>query len=144
MIVDPIDPVHNLEFTTEGPGIQGMADSFGEPLLPPSTALEGRTVTLRYRSGQVIAHEFGPDAGIRWTILEGSGAGAEGLVRGWVMEARPGIFFVDFEEADIREDMSIVLDFETGRSTTAISKLVEADGDVRSQTEFQKPADELS
>jgi hypothetical protein len=120
------------------PDLSAMVESFGERVLPPTQALAGRTVTLRFDNGWVIDHEFLDAGQLRWTILDGDGAGQTAKETYTAIEARPGIFIIDFlkNRETAPEDATIVLDIASEQATMAISNLVDRDGETRTATTF--------
>lgn len=120
----------------EWPAVTVMLDGFGDPSLEASEKLAGRALDIVFDDGRTIAHEFAPDT-ITWRITDGEGAGASGTHAYRAVEARPGIFYIDFVkgEGTHQEDVTIIVDLADGRVTTAASRFVNRDGEVRMTTD---------
>ena len=119
----------------EWPDVTAMLEGFGEPSLPPTGDLEGSAFDIVFDNGWTIAHRF--DAGaVTWTITGGDGTGMTGTHPYRAVEARPGLYFVDFikGEGAHASDVSMVLDRNDGRVIVADSSFVDRDGAVRMHT----------
>ncbi|KZE94864.1 hypothetical protein AVP42_00791 [Agromyces sp. NDB4Y10] len=121
--------------TDEWPDVTAMLEGFGEPSIGATDALEGSTFDIRFDNGWTIAHRF-EDGAVTWTIIEGDGTGMTGSHPYRAVEARPGLYFIDFikGEGAHASDVSIVLDRNDGRVTVADSSFVDRQGSVRMQT----------
>lgn len=121
----------------EWPAVTAMVEGFGDPSLPASSALDGRTIDIAFENGWTIAHEFRPGE-LTWTITEGQGTGMADSHPARIVEARPGIFFIDFVKGEgaHAHDVSMVLELESGRVTVAESSFENRDGAVRMRTDL--------
>lgn len=121
----------------EWPDVTAMLGGFGEPALPATDDLEGATFDIVFGNGWTIAHRF-ENGTVTWTIIEGDGTGMTGTHPYRAVEARPGLYFVDFVKGDgtHASDVSIVLDRNDGRVTVADSSFADRDGAVRMHTEL--------
>ena len=75
---------------------------------------------------------------VTWTITEGDGTGMTGTHPYRAVEARPGLYFVDFVKGEgvHASDVSMVIDRNDGRVIVADSAFVDRDGAVRMHTEL--------
>ena len=118
------------------PDVTAMLEGFGEPALPATEDLEGAAFDIVFDNGWTIAHRF-DDATVTWTIVDGDGTGMTGTHPYRAVEARTGLYFVDFikGEGAHASDVSMVIDRNDGRVTVADSSFVDRDGAVRMQTD---------
>ncbi|PRB42032.1 hypothetical protein CQ020_13245 [Arthrobacter sp. MYb23] len=121
----------------EWPPVSTMLDGFGDQTLPASPALAATTISLQTADGTLAEYTFLTPSTLTWA--EGA---AKGTAAYKAIEARPGIFIIDFvrgqdqgKDADA-ENVTIILDQTTGAVTTAVSRFVSSDGKVRGTTEF--------
>ena len=77
------------------PDVSAMIDGFGEPSLPASEALAGRTIDIRFDDGRTIRHEFRSARELTRTVLTGPGAGSSGTVAYRAVEVRPEIHIIE-------------------------------------------------
>lgn len=119
----------------EWPDVTAMLEGFGEPALPATEDFEGASFDIVFDNGWTIAHRFHGSA-ITWTIIDGDGTGMTGTHPYRAVEARPGLYFVDFikGEGAHSSDVSMVIDRNDGRVTVADSSFIDRDGSVRMQT----------
>ncbi|MGJ7546979.1 MoaF C-terminal domain-containing protein [Pseudomonas alloputida] len=110
-----------------------MLDGFGQQTLPASAALVGTTLEAVDSEGGPADYIFNDQSSLTWT----SGA-LTGTATYKAIEARPGIFIIDFVRGAglTAQNVTVVLDQNTGAVTTGVSRLVEVDGKVRGTTDF--------
>ncbi|MGN7250454.1 MoaF C-terminal domain-containing protein [Arthrobacter sp. SAFR-014] len=121
----------------EWPSVATMLDGFGDQTLPASTALTGTALHIPQDGGAgTTAYTFHDAHSLTWTLTDGNGD--QGAARYKAIEARPGIFIIDFVKGEGRhaENVTIILDRNTGAVTTAISSFIAEGGKVRSTTTF--------
>lgn len=119
------------------PPVSTMLDGFGDQTLPASPALAGTTLRLPADDGSTAEYVFNDEAALDWAT-SGSDGDRSGTATYKAIEARPGIFIIDFvrgENLDA-ENVTIILDRNTGAVTTGVSRFVIQDGKTRSTTEF--------
>ena len=111
------------------PPVSAMLDGFGDQTLPASPALAGTTLSIPTHGGTAVEHVFKDPATVAW---DGGSAAYKAI------EARPGIFIIDFVRGEgvDGENVTIVWDRNTGAVTTGISRFVTVDGRIRSTTDF--------
>ena len=120
----------------EWPSVATMLDGFGDQTLPASAALNGTALHLPQDGGGAIAYSFHDAQSLTWTSTDNEED--QGAARYKAIEARPGIFIIDFVKGEDRraENVTIILDRNTGAVTTAVSSFI-AEGDkIRSTTTF--------
>lgn len=120
------------------PPVSTMLDGFGDQTLPASPALSGTTLRLPAEDGSTAKYTFNDAFSLTWTIVENDGERSIRTAAYKAIEARPGIFIIDFVwgKGFDAENVTIVLDRNTGAVTTAVSSFVVRDGKTRSTTEF--------
>lgn len=120
------------------PDVSAMIEGFGEPSLPASEALSGRTIDVRFDDGRTIRHEFGSTRELTKTVLAGPGAGSSGTLAYRAVEVRPGVQIIDVVEGEGAETRAItfVIDLADGRVTAAESGITLTDGVGRTDTLF--------
>ncbi|GAA3285564.1 MoaF C-terminal domain-containing protein [Paenarthrobacter aurescens] len=121
----------------EWPPVSTMLDGFGDQTLPASPALAATKIALVATDGTPVEYSFLTSSELAWA--EGT---ATGTAHYKAIEARPGIFIIDFvrgqgdgKDADA-QNVTIILDQTTGAVTTAVSGFVVSDGKVRGTTHF--------
>ncbi|HKS03550.1 MAG TPA: MoaF C-terminal domain-containing protein [Arthrobacter sp.] len=120
----------------EWPSVSTMLDGFGNQTLPASAALTGTALHLPQAGGHTTTYTFHDAHSLTWTA-----AGEDrhsGAARYKAIEARPGIFIIDFIQGEDRdaENVTVILDRNTGAVTTAVSSFI-AEGDkTRCTTTF--------
>lgn len=121
---------------SEWPSVATMLDGFGDQTLPASAALTGTSLVLPLDDGHTTTYTFHDLHSVTWAAAD-SGA-HQGAARYKAIEARPGIFIIDLVKGEDRhaENVTIVLDRNTGAVTTAISSLDVEGGKTRSTTRF--------
>lgn len=139
-LTDPNQNVQTQDFVPQEdwPSVATMLDGFGDPSLPASEALAGRTIDIDYENGWTIRHRFHSPAELSWEIIAGRGAGESGTHSYRAIEARPGIFFVNFLKGEGLDThcVSMVINLEDGRITTADSAITTDTESPRTTTEF--------
>ena len=75
----------------EWPPVSTMLDGFGDQTLPASPALAGTKIALEAADGTTIEYSFRTASQLTWT--EGTASGTADYK---AIEARPGIFIIDF------------------------------------------------
>ena len=119
------------------PPVSAMLDGFGDQTLPASPALTGTTLRLPADDGSTADYTFEDASSLTWTI-SGNNANPGGTADYKAIEARPGIFIIDFVRGQglDAENVTIILDRNTGAVTTGVSRFVTVDGKTRSTTGF--------
>jgi hypothetical protein len=120
------------------PAVSVMLDGFGDPSLPASAALAGRTLDIVYDDGTTIRHDFTSPQQLTGTVIAGEGAGQTGTHTYRAVEVRPGIQIVDFliGEGVATHDITLVVNLEDGRVTTADSSIESTPTGMRTMTRF--------
>ncbi|MFE4834673.1 MoaF C-terminal domain-containing protein [Arthrobacter sp. NPDC056691] len=120
----------------EWPSVATMLDGFGDQTLPASAALAGTALHLARDGAHTATYTFHDAHSLTWTCS--SGEENQGAARYKAIEARPGIFIIDFVTGEDRlaENVNIILDRNTRAVTTAVSSFVVEDGKTRSTTRF--------
>lgn len=120
----------------EWPSVATMLDGFGGQTLPASAALTGTALALPQDGGRSTTYTFHDAHSLTWTAA--GGGENQGAARYKAIEARPGIFIIDFVTGQDRqtENVTIVLDRNTGAVTTAVSSFIAEGGKTRSTTRF--------
>ncbi|MFE4541159.1 MoaF C-terminal domain-containing protein [Arthrobacter sp. NPDC056727] len=121
---------------SEWPSVSTMLDGFGDQTLPASAALTGKALHLPRESGPATTYTFHDAHSLTWT--HAGGEEQAGAARYKAIEARPGIFIIDFVtgEEHRAENVTIIFDSTTGAVTTAVSSFIGEGGKVRSITRF--------
>lgn len=121
------------------PPVSAMLDGFGDQTLPASPALAGTTFRLPADDGSIAEYVFDSESALTWTAAGGD-ATTSGTAPYKAIEARPGIFIIDFIRGEglNSENVTIILDHNTGAATTAVSSFTTVDGKTRSTTEFSQ------
>ncbi|MFJ6537569.1 MoaF C-terminal domain-containing protein [Paenarthrobacter sp. NPDC091711] len=121
----------------EWPPVSTMLDGFGDQTLPASPALADTKIVLVAADGTPVEYNFLTASELAWAEDT-----ATGTAHYKAIEARPGIFIIDFvrgqgdgKDADA-QNVTIILDQTTGAVTTAVSGFVVSDGKVRGITHF--------
>ncbi|WP_079227398.1 MoaF C-terminal domain-containing protein [Pseudomonas putida] len=116
----------------EWPSVSVMLDGFGKQTLPASAALVG--TILQDASSEYV---FKDQDLLTWSAGKGEQHQA-GSANYKAIEARPGIFIIDFVRGEslAAENVTIILDQNTGSVTTGISRFVEVEGKIRATTDF--------
>lgn len=119
------------------PPVSAMLEGFGDQTLPASPALAGTSLSLRDEDGSKAEYVFDDEASLTWT-LSSDGDKTGGTADYKAIEARPGIFIIDFirGEGPATEDITIIADRNSGATTTGVSRFVTVDGRTRSTTDF--------
>ncbi|MDQ0865137.1 MoaF C-terminal domain-containing protein [Arthrobacter globiformis] len=120
----------------EWPSVATMLDGFGDQTLPASAALTGTALHLPQEGGHTTTYTFHDTHSLTWTYADGDEN--QGAARYKAIEARPGIFIIDFVRGEDRhaENLTIVLDRNTGAVTTAISSFIVEGAKTGSTTRF--------
>ncbi|MFC9354536.1 MoaF C-terminal domain-containing protein [Arthrobacter sp. NPDC057013] len=120
----------------EWPSVGSMLHGFGEQTLPASAALTGTALHLPQDGGRTTTYTFHDAHSLTWTA--GGEESQGGAARYKAIEARPGIFIIDFIQGEDRqaENVTIVLDRNTGAVTTAVSSFIAERDTTRSTTTF--------
>lgn len=120
----------------EWPSVATMLDGFGDQTLPASAAFTGTALHLPENGRHATTYTFHDAHSLTWTSA--GGEADQGAARYKAIEARPGIFIIDFVKGEDRdaENVTIIVDRNTGAVTTAVSSFL-AEGDkIRSTTRF--------
>ncbi|NQD87215.1 hypothetical protein HP499_05255 [Paenarthrobacter sp. CM16] len=143
----------------EWPPVSTMLDGFGDQTLPASPALASTKIALEAADGTAIEYSFLTASQLTWT--EGTASGTADYK---AIEARPEIFIIDFVRGQgprggdgggrgsarggdggaqdggaqdtNAENVTIILDRSTDAVSTAVSRFVTVDGQVRGTTDF--------
>jgi hypothetical protein len=117
------------------PTLTAMVESFGDRALPPTAALASRSIELRLEDGRVVDCEFLDGESLRWQV---EGGGRSEVERYVAIEARPGIFLVDFVSGrgTAAENVTVTLDLERRRAMVAVSTLFARGDETRARTTF--------
>lgn len=121
------------------PPISVMLDGFGDQTLPASTALAGVTLRIPSDAGPIAEYVFRNGSSLTWAV-EGTEEKAWGTAGYKAIEARSGIFIIDFIRgggADA-ENVTVIWDRNTGAVTMGASRFVTVDGRTRTVTEFSQ------
>lgn len=120
------------------PPVSAMLEGFGDQTLPASAALAGTTLTLP-ADGHTVEYAFQNETSLIWTETRGE-TKSSGEATYKAIEARPGIFIIDFVRGEGfgAENITIILDRNTGATTTGASRFLDADGRTRSTTDFSQ------
>ncbi|MEV8148020.1 MoaF C-terminal domain-containing protein [Arthrobacter sp. NPDC080073] len=119
------------------PPVSAMLDGFGDQTLPASPELAGTTLRLPGQDGSTAEYGFEDASSLTWRVSERD-ANRSGTATYKAIEARPGIFIIDFVmgQGVDAENVTIILDRNTGAVTAGVSRFVTVDGKTRSTTEF--------
>ncbi|MFP3580665.1 MoaF C-terminal domain-containing protein [Arthrobacter sp. fls2-241-R2A-200] len=117
----------------EWPPVSTMVDGFGDQTLPASPALVNTKISQETPDGSRIEYAFQTPNTLSWS--EGSSGGTAAYK---AIEAREGIFIIDFVrgQAADAENVTIIFDRTNGALTTAVSKFTTSKGTVRASTGF--------
>ncbi|EQB43058.1 hypothetical protein CGLO_18376 [Colletotrichum gloeosporioides Cg-14] len=131
-------PVENPDYVpvSDWPTLEDMAAGFGEHLMAESAKLGGKSFTHVFDVGSRILHQFVDDHAIHWEVLEGDQRGVTGSAEYKAYEVRENIFFIDFYNPDLLEQISIVLDVATGQAITCVSGFTNRGEERRTCTKF--------
>ena len=118
------------------PPVSAMLEGFGDQTLPASPALAGTTLNIPAEDGSSAEYVFTDESSLTWTA--GGAEKATGKATYKAIEARPGIFIIDFVRGDglDADNVTIILDRNTGATTTGVSRFHLEGGRTRSTTEF--------
>ena len=121
------------------PSVSTMLDGFENQPLPASAALTGKVLQLPGDGAQPTAYTFHDAHSLTWSGAEG-GRDQAGAARYKAIEARPGIFIIDFVTGEDHraENVTIIFDSNTGAATTAVSSFINEGRKVRSTTKFSQ------
>lgn len=121
----------------EWPSVSTMLDGFGDQTLAASTALAGKALHLPGDGANPTTYTFHDAHSLTWAATNGDREQA-GAARYKAIEARPGIFIIDFVtgEDHLAQNVTVILDSNTGAVTTAVSSFMGEGGRVRSTTRF--------
>jgi len=119
------------------PPVSTMLEGFGDQTLPASPALAGTTLSLPGEDGSQAEYVFDDESSLAWTLRRGD-VTTSGTASYKAIEARPGIFIIDFirGEGSAAENVTTIADRNTGATTTGVSRFVTVDGRTRSTTDF--------
>lgn len=122
---------------SEWPSVSVMLDGFGKQTLASSPKLAGTTLAMADEHGNSVDYTFHDEASLSWS--QGDAHKHRNGSAGYkAIEARTGIFIIDFVRGagHACENVTIILDQNTGAVTTGISRLIEVAGEVRGTTDF--------
>ena len=122
---------------SEWPTLHDLCDGFNEHLLPPSNKLSGQQFELVFEDGMHVDHHFLDAKKMTWRITEGLDVvGLSDDTEYQAFEVRPNTFFVDFHKVDYDEEVSIVMNTQTGQAVVGISGFRDTAGGRRTYTTF--------
>ncbi|MGO4248415.1 MoaF C-terminal domain-containing protein [Paenarthrobacter sp. RAF54_2] len=121
------------------PPVSTMLDGFGDQTLPASPALSGTTLSIPAEGGSSAEYSFQDSSTVIW-INSGPDSETSGTANYKAIEARPDIFIVDFVRGEgvDAENVTIVMDRNTGAVTRGSSTFQVVDGKTRSTTQFSQ------
>ena len=93
------------------PPVSAMLEGFGDQTLPASPALAGTTLSLPGEDGSQAEYVFDDESSLAWTVSR-AGDTTSGTAGYKAIEARPGIFIIDFirGEGSAAENVTIIAD----------------------------------
>lgn len=117
----------------EWPPVSTMVEGFGDQTLPASSALSGIALNIATPEGSSTEYIFKDASSVVWSGPSGSGTATYKAI-----EARHGIFIIDFVSGEgiNAENGTIIFDRSTGAVTSGVSRFAAMDGRIRSTTEF--------
>lgn len=120
----------------EWPDVTKMLEGFGDPSLPASEALVGQKLDMSFTEGAKRSVEFLSANTLRFSSLDSPELIGEFAYR--AVEARPGIFYVDFLAGSgaHAHNMSFVYSTASGQVTFADSYMYDKAGTIRTETDF--------
>ncbi|HSV53114.1 MAG TPA: SDR family NAD(P)-dependent oxidoreductase [Burkholderiaceae bacterium] len=105
-----------------GQAVSGLAGN----RLPPSNAFDERELALVLEDGGRAAVQFGTAGRCRWTGLPGFDLDASGSASADVVEAAPGVYFIDLLlDGSEKETVMIALDLRSGRALVTATAMGE-------------------
>ena len=121
------------------PPVSAMLEGFGDQTLPASPALAGTTLNLTAEDGARTECVFDSGSSLTWTSISSDNK-TSGIAGYKAIEARPGIFIIDFVRGEgiDAQNVTIILDRNTGATTTGVSRFHLDDDRTRSTTEFSQ------
>ncbi|MBA6058193.1 MoaF C-terminal domain-containing protein [Pseudomonas juntendi] len=121
----------------EWPSVSVMLDGFGKQTLPASPALAGTSLQLADGVDSPVEYDFKDQETLTWSTGKGADR-KSGDAQYKAIEARPGIFIIDFVRGEglAAENVTIILDQNTGAVTTGLSRFVDVAGKTRATTDF--------
>ncbi|MBV4513808.1 MoaF C-terminal domain-containing protein [Pseudomonas kurunegalensis] len=119
------------------PSVSVMLDGFGKQTLPASSALAGTILQVGDEPDESVEYVFKDQESLTWSAGKGADR-KSGTAQYKAIEARPGIFIIDFVRGAglAAENVTIILDQNTGAVTTGLSRFVEVAGKTRAVTDF--------
>ncbi|KAF9883791.1 hypothetical protein FE257_002775 [Aspergillus nanangensis] len=118
----------------EWPTLETLAVGYSENLMVESKGLCTKRLDLVFGDTTRIAHYFVDDQMLKWEIMGNSSQEGDAMYKAF--EVRPNIFFVDFYKPDHEEQVSLVLNLNTGQAVAGISGFHIKDGQTRTWTKF--------
>lgn len=118
---------------SEWPNLEALAVGYDEHLMTGSGKLSGKHLNLVFTDTTQITHYFVDERALTWEVV---GAGQKGNAEYKAFEVRPNIFFVDFYKPDYDEQVSLVVNLNTGQALAAISGFHIENGQKRTWTKF--------
>ena len=121
------------------PPVSAMLEGFGDQTLLASPALAGTTLSIPSDDEASATYRFDDAATVTWTETR-DGDETSGTATYKAIEARSGIFIIDFVRGDAleAENVTIIWDHNTGAVTSGLSYFVVPEGRTRSTTEFNQ------
>ncbi len=107
--------------------LDGLEPGFNRNRLPLSTALDGRVVQIDLDGGATATLRVEGDKRAVWSA-EGELGAIAGPQQADVVEAAPGLYFVDLvpDDADVPHTVTVALDEANGRATVVLTTLGES------------------
>lgn len=118
----------------EWPDVSVMLDGFGAPGLPASDVLVGTALRIDDDNDSTVEYRFDSIDEMTWAF----DGGERGSARYRSVEARPRIHVIDFltGEGEHTHNVTMVVNLDDGRVTTADTGIVPVDGELRTRTAF--------
>jgi len=93
-------------------------------VLPKSTDLFGKTMTLYFEEGSALRISFLEDYQLSWEMIEGQGVGSKGKEPYIATSPKEDIYFVDYiKHDDTAESVSLVLDLNAKMATAVLGRM---------------------
>jgi hypothetical protein len=121
------------------PPVSAMLEGFGDQTLPASPVATGTSLRIPSEDGAIAEYLFESESSVTWTEVRGANT-SNGTAHYKAIEARPGIFIIDFVRGEglEAENVTIIWDRNAGAVSSGVSRFVIVDGRTRSTTEFSQ------
>ena len=101
-----------------------LAVGFSENILPDTSDLNGKSLTLYFEDGSITSYQFHDNSSLTWKTLEGSDKSRKNDEQYRATCPRKNIYFVDYIQKNSRAtSVSLVLDLEKGIATSLTGTL---------------------